>query len=557
MSQNGLIFKPTDEHGLLAMARRSLAGLPGMPRGISEHSLENDLVKPLLCDELLGWIDHRRWWLWGTVLVFYIAAFNGQWRVQSDSALYLSIGRNLAEGHGYTYLGQSNQLAYPGWPCVIAGVFKIFGSNSLITVNAVMTLIALATVAMVYRLFLLHSGRPVAVVISVGVGLTKAFFCYGFELWSDMPFALGTMTFLAGYEGILQSQRDHAEVSPRRKFLDWTFLLLGLLAALAMRPTGWPLLLAFAMALVVDGSRGRLRLGTLAVLIAGILLAGAAVIAMGQLRQSHQAFGGIYLQYVLNRLTGNVPTLPLIITNIRNLFAWAASDVLFQVRLGPFVNALLSAVVILIGFGLFRYRAIWGLWFCLLLLTILIAQEALDRYFLPVLPLLVFGWWELLRRINRMFPRQWGNLAFLGLLGFGAIQNVTKVTGIIIQQQSRPFLASYDKGAYEVIPGFAAQLHDAVGPDALILGQAPYGRVTAYLSRRMVVSAAEIPLIDPRGHPLFIIEPVNNKPVDPITQQYLSNAHLTTGACVFTVSPSPAAGPSAVPLALHLIQNQR
>src|SRR4051794_17315874 len=51
-----------------------------------------------LPQRLLAWADAHRLKLFAAVLALYLLAFNGQWRVDADSALYLTLGRNLAEG---------------------------------------------------------------------------------------------------------------------------------------------------------------------------------------------------------------------------------------------------------------------------------------------------------------------------------------------------------------------------------------------------------------------------------------------------------------------------
>jgi hypothetical protein len=523
--------------GLLALARQTLV--------IATHPVVNPSPL-LLCDGLLEWVDRRRWWLWGFMLLMYIAGFNGQWRMQPDAALYLSLGRNLAEGKGYTYLGQPHHLAYPGWPFLIAVAFKVFGSHALIAVNAMSTLIALLTVATVYRLFLLHTSRATAVAISTGVGLTKAFYCYGFELWADMPFALGALAFLTGYEGIIT--RAGKAFTPverfRRRLIDALFLSGGLVLALATRPTVWPLLLAMAFALPLDAARGRIQWRNV-VLIFTFAAAIACAILLG-----HHDFGSGYKQFLMIRLSGpgRHELIYSIADNTRSLLAWAASDVLFQVRLGPFFNALLSIVVLLLGFGLFRYRSLWGFWFCLLLGTILVSQETLDRYFLPVLPLLVFAWWNMIVRINRMLPARWGNPVFLLLLGFGTLMNFTKVCGIIAQQHSRPFLSSYDTGRYDNIPEFSQRLSAAIEPDAIVLMGKPYGRVCAFLSRRNVESAAEVAPVTAGRHPVYV---AYFDPGDPLTNQFLQQAGLKEGPALFTVHALARCAAGGKTLSLH------
>lgn len=544
MIRNRVLDPSSNARGLLYLARQVLgAGSPSVAEQHTEHYA--GASKPFfLCDELLGWVDRHRWWFWSVMLLMYAAGFNGQWRIQPDAALYLSIGRNLAEGKGYTYLGQANHLAYPGWPGLIAVAFKVFGTQSLVPVNAMATVIALLTVAVVYRLFLLHCGRPTAVVVSVGVGLTKAFYCYGFELWADMPFALGAMGFLAGYEGISTGPDRTLSRGKRvlRRGIDLVFLIGGMLVALSTRPTVWPLLLAMGCALPIDAMRGRIRWRSLFVILGFVLLVG------GTMFLGRHDFGTIYGQYLLQRLTDS-PGSDLVASVLRNmgsLLTWAASDVLFQVRLGRWCNALLSIVVLLLGFGLFRYRSLWGFWFCLLLGTILVSQATLDRYFLPVLPLLVFAWWDALVRINRTLPSRWGNLVFLGLLGFGTLMNFTKVCGIIAQQHTRPFLSRYDSGQYEVVPEFSRKLTDRVEPNAIVLICSPYGRVTAFLSTRTVESAVEAPLLQAGQQPIYVVEPL-----DFATVKFLHDAHLTEGPALFTVTPSPACGLKGIALSLH------
>ena len=394
-------------------------------------------------DRLLALADRYRWWLYGVTLLFYAAAFNGQWRVQPDAALYLSIGRNLAEGHGYTYLGQTNRLALPGWPLMIAAVFKVFGTGSLVPVHAVLLLVAAGTLAATYRLVRLRAGRPTAVVVTFGTGLTKSFFVYALELWTDLPFAMAAMAVLAGYEGVFGGPPER-----RSRWYDWALLVGGLGTALAVRPTGWPLLLAVVLSLAFDAARGRLRWGTLVAVAAVGVTVAAACVALDPRRGGGEAFGGTYEQYLLHRLAGGGTAFDRpFAAKVYGLFTRAASDVLFQVRFGDAANSVLSGVVLLLGFGLFRARVPWGLWFTLLLTTVLLlVQETLDRYFLPVLPLLVYAWWSSLAWADRRAAGTRWRWATDGLvlvvLGFGFGANVSKLGGLVGQQRARPASAA-------------------------------------------------------------------------------------------------------------------
>jgi hypothetical protein len=527
-----------------------VAGANDSPHSHADSSIQTWLNNRTISDDVLGFADRHRWWLWLTLIAFYLAAFNGQWRIQPDAALYLSIGRNLAHGQGFTYLGEPERLAHPGWPAVIALTFKTFGGKSLLPVNAVMLLISLATVSAVYRLFLIFAGRPTAVVVALGAGLTKAFFCYAFELWSDMPFALGVMCALAGFEGLSVNyyRTEERKRSAGQLLLDTIFLLGGLMIAASMRPTIWPLLAAVVLASLLRAIRRKSISWAIPAIIAGLV----AVIGLGSMfgwsRTSFHGFGIEYGEFLINRLSGHDSgkVTHSLWENIHDLFAWAASDVLFQTRLGPFCNGLLSLLVVCLGVGLYRYRLLWGLWFCLLLPTILISQATLDRYFLPVLPLLVYAWWDLLAEINRRLPKPWANLAFLGLVSFGGLMNVTKICGIIAQQRETPFLAHYDQGTYDGTLAFAAKLHDTVGNRAIVFVAKPYGRVLAYLSERFVTGPVGITPAQLVNHRVFVAEPG-----DKDIQELLRAAGLKEGPALFTVNPSASHGPLATSLSLH------
>src|SRR5688500_174349 len=156
-----------------------------------------------LCERVLAFVDRHRVKLFLALAALYLLGFTGHWRPEPDSALYLTIGRNLALGEGYTYHGQSHRLVFPGLPLLFAGLYKAFGTESLVPHLFAMLAMGAAALALTYRLFLLHAGRPMAVLVTLLVGVSQTFFRYNFELLTDLPFMFGVMAFLAGYEGVV------------------------------------------------------------------------------------------------------------------------------------------------------------------------------------------------------------------------------------------------------------------------------------------------------------------------------------------------------------------
>jgi len=467
--------------------------------------------------------------------------------MEPDAALYLSIGRNLAEGRGFTYLGEPNHLAYPGWPWLIALTFKLFGTASLVPVHVLVFLLSLAALALTYRLFLLHSGRPTAVVVTLGVALTKTFYEFGFELWSDMAFTVWVMAFLAGYEGVFGRRQKMSEpqTSPRRWF-DYVLMIGGMALAIVTRPTMWPLLLAAVATILYFAIRRRLNWKGVLALVAALAVLAVTVMVLDSRRSSASDFGDAYEQYLLHRtLSTPFITIRKVITeNAPDLLLRATADVLFQVRLGAF-NAVFGLAVLGLGVGLFRRRVLWGMWFTGLTITLLLINPIV-RYFLPVVPLLVFAWWELAVFLNRVFPRWFGNIAFAGLMVLGLGVNGSKVGGIIMQQHAKPFLANYDHGRFAAVPAFADKLSHLDAPaDSIFLVETPYGRVLSFLSRQKVVGAMQVSVSDLMTHPVYVIEPAND-----VTRERIKKAGLAEGPTLVTETPDKTVGPK-VSLSLH------
>jgi hypothetical protein len=94
-------------------------------------------------------------WLQRLLLVgvvgLYLFAISPWWNTSSDSAQYLMLGANLAHGEGYILFGEPNAFVPPGFPLIIAGLTRL-GLGDMFWLNAAMTVIALATVFMMYRL---------------------------------------------------------------------------------------------------------------------------------------------------------------------------------------------------------------------------------------------------------------------------------------------------------------------------------------------------------------------------------------------------------------------
>lgn len=506
----------------------------------------------LLSDAVLGLVDRHRRAVILLILALYAAGFNAQWRLEPDSALYLAIGRNLVEGQGYTFHGKDHKLAYPGVPWLFGGVFQVFGPDSLVPHLVVMWLMGLATLALTYRLFLLHAGRPTAMLITVGVALSRIFYRYSFELLSDLPFLLGVMAFFVGYEAIFHRRLGDPTSPakrPRAGWYDGVLLGVGLIVAVASRPAMLALLAAAAMAAgwSLFRGRGRSRWGHL--LVAALVVGAVALFYLKDPRgQSQQVDGPSAItsttyveedqlfhlqQATLGRYLAAAKR------NLPGVFENALMKASFGTTLLPGLNTVLAMIVVVSGILLIRVRPLWGFWVLATLLMVLLVPKPLDRYFLPLIPILVYAWWTFVRWAERRVPgRRAAGVAFLVLFGVGGIPNVIDLAGFVYEQRARPFLASYKKGRYASAYEAAKMVAAHTPPSGRVLDPRTtwvcvpekFARVTTFLSRRYCVEPeGDGTRIDPRVQPVYVLEPteLTRPPIDgrqrPSVRQWLAD----------------------------------
>ena len=477
-------------------------------------------IRPaMLSDRVLAFADAHRRVLFIVLIGFYLLGFNGKWRLEPDSALYLTLGRNLAEGHGYTYQGVKHHLAFPGPPYLFAAVFKIFPGDNLVPHLLLMLAIGLATLGLTYRLFLLYADRPTAVLITFGVGISRLFYRYNFELLSDMPFLFGVMAFLAGYEAIFHRRRDGRRVT----WFDCSLLSGGLLVAVVMRPTMWALLAAAVLALIWSLLRGPQRWPQLLTCLAIVI----AAVIFWKIDPRHSGSSlGNYEDAIFNVKFSHFSTLmhDMVFDYIPRFFQGTLAQALFGARFFPGVNAIIGVIVLGLGISLFWHRPLWGLWFAMTIAMMLIAVKPLDRYFLQVLPLLVFAWWSAIRWVNRSVDRGWGNRIFLALFVLGGTTNLLRDGEFIIEQRRPQFLSYYKEGRFASIDRLAKLLKNRAEAEAFVVAPPKQARIITFLSRRRAVEMTPDKRVDPRRQTVYVLEPLDDS-----VRQWLANVRVHLG----------------------------
>lgn len=471
------------------------------PSAVLQPSLEQPAR---LCDKVLAIIDRRRHVLFLAVFGTYLLGFNAQWRVERDSALYLSLASNLSKGLGYSYRGIPHHLAYPGLPLMFAGIFRLFHTQSVVPLLILMLLMGWAAMGLTYRLFLLHSGRPTAVMVTLALGMTRLFYRYTFELLSDMPFLVAVMAFLVGFESVLFARRRDPQHQPR--WFDWVFLIGGLVMAMSMRPVMLVLLGAIVVSVIWSALAGEIPRIWAIVVTAAVVLVTVVFYWKLNIRHGTTTVGG-YEDYLLNHKFANLATLlhQVFRENIPSLFESAGAKALFGAPLFVGMNSLLSLVTFGLSFWLITERKLWGVWAGVTVLMLCLFKP-LDRYFLPVIPLLVFAWWQLLVRLNHRLPNRWANKVFLALLLLGGMTNFLRLGQMIVFEQRRmPFIEHYRDGCYASITPVAKLLETQAGPRDWVLVEPKCARILTYESGRYALEKGDNIKLGPK-QPAFALE---------------------------------------------------
>jgi hypothetical protein len=516
---------------------------PVQSRGALDGATDPGDSEPRAYERVLAFVDRNRYRLYVALLAFYLLGFSGQWRPEPDSALYLTIGRNLATGEGYTYHGESHRLVFPGLPLTFAGLFKVFGTKTLVPQHLAMLMMGAAALALTYRLFLLHAGRPMAVLVTLLVGVCQTFYRYNFELLTDLPFMLSVMAFLVGYEGVVHRHAPDDPTPtpyPRGKphWIDWPLLLVGLCAAVVMRPTMIALLIAVAGAAMWPMLRGKVSWGGIAVFVI-VALAGVAFYHF----DPRGSGGGDYEKMLLRPDLLAERWHRAIHYNLPKLFHPTVAESVFAVDFSPLGNTLISAVLILTSFSLFRAHVLWGL-LVVMTVAMLVAVEVHVRYLLFVLPLLVYAWFRVLMWVDQRFPRKIGDRLFALVLLVFVGTNMVRCGKIIIEQRWLPSpLAAYKSGRFESLPQIAGAVREKTEPKAWILVRHKLGRILTFSSGRYAVEPDGGTNLVPRLQPVYVLEPVDaneskyetEERMNTETSQWMAEHRIASGEVIATI----------------------
>ena len=441
-------------------------------------------------------IARYRHLLFGILAVLFLVSFNGQWRLGHDSAIYRGLAANIAAGKGYTFGEWAPRQAYPGLPYLLAGVQRLCGVDlaalrhqgatavagpRLDTTVSILVILAmaLATLVVTYRLILMHYPQWVAVCITFGLGINSWFLELSNSLLTDVPFLLGLVTALYGWE-LLKRACD-----ARQGVLALVLIIPGLALAGTMRPMFWVLGLAWALVCLwalVRGDRRRFHVVSLLVLLA--VWATLIVFDPRHPRGFHPFAGG-YERELLDLLPDVHRTLG---QRVYQALRDEMPVAFFGEQMSP-MSIPASLVALASCALLLRRHPLWGL-IVFITFGVTLVLSAESRYYLMVVPMMLLGWLLLFSAIARRLSPGWG-LIMLGL-GLAVVtgNNLSADIGFVREQRAAPFVERYEHGKYVPLLKMADVIRARVGDDERVLS--PMAPLMAYVSGKQVLSQREV-----------------------------------------------------------------
>lgn len=449
------------------------------------------------------WLVRWRWVFFGLLGVLVVLPFNGQWRIGLDSALYRGVAENLVNGKGYVFAGLPQRQIYPGLPFLLAGFHKITGDNNIVPVLVFMNLCAFGVILGVYGLIRERFATWIAVVVTCGVGLNVRFIQQAHEIMTDMPFLLGVVLAMLGWEWMGHNER-------RKRRFAYVFFGVGLFLAAVMRPTFWVLALALVVTCVWNVVRYRHKtslIGLGVLLGVGLLFSvlDPRVVGVNLLKGGYEReFLSLVVQFqeraqmnFLKLLTQELP---------ESFFAETLTYFAF-----PAVTLILGGSLMV----LWR-KPLWGMQVFILLLVMLVLSDV-PRYLLMVLPTMWLGYVLVLLWLTQRFKPKYRDWTLFTMFSLANFLNLGGYARLLYEQHYGNFLDTYRDGSFRKQIKMAELVREKVPEDAVVVG--PHANILAYFSGRQVRSGrimglewgavSKYPKLVAKHNPTYLIGPVN------------------------------------------------
>jgi hypothetical protein len=444
------------------------------------------------------------------IVAWFVLSVSPGWLPTPDSALYLMLGRSLAQGHGYVLDGLPHAHVPPGYPLMLAGLERA-GLGSMLCLNTAMGLVGLLSVWMSYHLALQIASRPVALLVAGLLGCNALLHMMSALQLSDMPFTLLVLTGLYGLLRGLRGERWALECGT-----------LAILASCWVRVAGVALAVACAVGLLLQPRCvSRLRVGGN---VAALLLGVAGTLGLfylqylNSLRADHSLPPASYMAGVQALFVQ--PLGSLVSRALANAYESAAEIPRFLTGLrgNPIAGLIicLSPAVVGLGRRLCRREFVVAFAVAGYAAGIVINLPAGARYLLPVAPLLLLYYLEGLSFLLDWHPRvrRWAPAVLFSFVAAFVTINALKGVHALYKYQHEiadkraQISASAARLRAEAKPGERFLSCDAEWPLAY-LSEVPYLQVDRWLVMPSMTREEYLRFLFDQGVRLVVAAPEN------------------------------------------------
>jgi len=450
---------------------------------------------PKLQAPLVDTIVRHRNVLWGILIGIYALAFTGQWRVGRDSALYRGLAHALASGRGYTFGEFGSRQVYPGLPVLLAGLEKVFSLAAWPGI-LVMHAMALGCLIFTYKLVRLRYPEWLAILVTFVVGINGWFIELTNELLTDIPFLLGLLAALYGWERLRIALLDDAN-QDRKKFIrPLVYLILGLALAAVMRPTFWVLAIAWVMVCIWGLIAGPKRkfyaicLGILLVIWLVVALLDPRIRGFNPLKGGYEQDAIRSLEQVKQNVRKNIPDMTDKELNF-SFFGqrWWPTAIRRPHLYIPGMTDVMSVLVIVGALMLWRVNPLWTL-LVLFTIAVTLVMTVVPRYYIMVLPLLVLGWFLLTIKIAQLVPRRWVEVVLIVSIAIVVGMNFTRAVRVIGEQHAWNAESDEEGPKWEYVIDMGKRVNELVPQGEKVI--APGASIMAFVSDRECVMQRDI-----------------------------------------------------------------
>ena len=203
------------------------------------------------------------------LFMVYLYALDDYWKPFWDSAIYISLGKSIAAGNGYRYMGLPH-AKYPFiFPLMLAPIIGLFGLNFFL-MRLLIIVLTIGSLCLTYTLFKKCTDKGMAFSIVLLTGFSSTLFALSTWILSEVPymfFSLCTLYCMMGYS-------EEKKYLTRRGFFSSIFLL----TTIFTRMIGITLLIAFLCHFLLLFSPSHKRLGFLSNVVKKVILVGLIAI---------------------------------------------------------------------------------------------------------------------------------------------------------------------------------------------------------------------------------------------------------------------------------------